>query len=79
MTPGSHVNTIVIGAGVRGRIAARTGQANGTSVLVLDEGRGVGGRLATRRTASGVFDHGAQFFTARDPIGFEGGQLSIYA
>jgi predicted NAD/FAD-dependent oxidoreductase len=67
MTPDSHVDAIVIGAGVSGLIAARTVQANGARVLVLDKGRGVGGRLATRRTASGVFDHGAQFFTARDP------------
>ena len=67
MTPDSHVDAIVIGAGVSGLIAARTLQANGARVLVLDKGRGVGGRLATRRTDSGVFDHGAQFFTARDP------------
>ncbi|MBE0543395.1 MAG: FAD-dependent oxidoreductase [Verrucomicrobia bacterium] len=67
MTPDSHADAIVIGAGVSGLIAARTVQASGTRVLVLDKGRGVGGRLATRRTDSGVFDHGAQFFTARDP------------
>jgi len=67
MTTDSHVDAIVIGAGVSGLIAARTAQANGARVLVLDKGRGVGGRLATRRTDSGVFDHGAQFFTARDP------------
>jgi renalase len=67
MTPDSHADVIVIGAGLSGLIAARTLQANGVRVVVLDKGRGVGGRLATRRTARGVFDHGAQFFTARDP------------
>ena len=35
-------------------------------VVVLDKGRGVGGRLATRRIGDGIFDHGAQFFTVRD-------------
>lgn len=67
MIPDSKVDAIVVGAGVSGLIAARTVQANGARVLVLDKGRGVGGRLATRRTDSGVFDHGAQFFTTRDP------------
>lgn len=32
-------------------------------VIVLDKGRGVGGRLATRRIGDAVFDHGAQFIT----------------
>ena len=31
----------------------------------MDKGRGVGGRLATRRIGDAVFDHGAQFFTVR--------------
>ena len=67
MTKHLQADVIVIGAGVSGLIAARTLQANGARVLVLDKGRGVGGRLATRRTQSGIFDHGAQLFTARDP------------
>jgi predicted NAD/FAD-dependent oxidoreductase len=32
-------------------------------VVVLDKGRGVGGRLATRRVGEATFDHGAQFIT----------------
>ena len=58
---------LVIGAGIAGLLAARTLQEHGLRVTVLDKGRGVGGRMATRRIGSAVFDHGAQFFTARDP------------
>lgn len=58
---------LVIGAGIAGLMAARTLQAQGVRVTVLDKGRGVGGRMATRRIGSAVFDHGAQFFTARNP------------
>lgn len=57
----------IIGAGIAGLTAARTLHARGWQVIVLDKGRGVGGRMATRRIDDGVFDHGAQFFTARDP------------
>jgi len=67
MNTDSPVDAIVIGAGLGGLLAAAGLQSGGARVLVLDKGRGVGGRLATRRTDSGVFDHGAQFFTARDP------------
>lgn len=57
----------VIGAGLAGLFAARTLQDHGLDVTVFDKSRGVGGRLATRRAASGVFfDHGAQYFTVRD-------------
>jgi renalase len=58
-TEKTSVDVIVIGAGLSGLIAAHTVQANGVRVVVLDKGRGVGGLLATRRTDSGVFDHGA--------------------
>jgi len=67
MKTDSPLDVIVIGAGISGLLAAAGLQSGGARVLVLDKGRGVGGRLATRRTDSGVFDHGAQFFTARDP------------
>ncbi len=56
---------IVVGAGIAGLMAARAIQAAGRRVTVLDKGRGVGGRLATRRIEDGTFDHGAQFFTVR--------------
>ena len=42
--------------------------AAGFSVRVFEKSRGIGGRIATRRTADGLqFDHGAQYFTATTP------------
>jgi len=60
-------DVLVIGAGMAGLIAAAELQRAGRRVLVLDKGRGVGGRLATRRIDGATFDHGAQFITTRDP------------
>ena len=58
----------IIGAGMAGASAARTLHAAGHRVAVFDKGRGLGGRMATRRLPDGTtFDHGAQYFTARDP------------
>jgi len=57
----------VIGAGIAGLTAARELSGAGRAVVVFDKGRGVGGRLSTRRTDHGPFDHGAQYVTARDP------------
>lgn len=56
---------LVVGAGVAGLVAACTLQSAGHDVIVVDKGRSVGGRLATRRIGGGVADHGAQYFTAR--------------
>jgi renalase len=67
MTAAAAANSscIVVGAGIAGLVAARALQSAGWRAVVLDEGRGVGGRMATRRIGRGTFDHGAQFFTVR--------------
>lgn len=65
-----EINTadvLIIGAGISGIMAARKLEAQGYSVTVFDKGRSVGGRLATRRVGPGLADHGAQFFTVREP------------
>lgn len=62
----TQLDTLVIGAGLSGILAARELKAAGKRVLLLDKGRSVGGRLATRRIGGGVADHGAQFFTTRE-------------
>ncbi|MEC9094077.1 MAG: FAD-dependent oxidoreductase [Planctomycetota bacterium] len=56
----------IIGAGISGITAARTLADHGYPVEVFEKSRGVGGRMATRRTPDGAFDHGAQYFTVRD-------------
>ncbi len=56
----------VIGAGMAGLTCARALQDSGFDVVVFDKSRGLGGRLATRRTQDGLsFDHGAQYVTAQ--------------
>ena len=60
----------IIGAGIAGAICARTLLDHGLTVDVFDKGRRPGGRMATRRVSFDDrhvhFDHGAQYFTARD-------------
>jgi renalase len=63
---GDQKSCIVVGAGISGLLAAKALKGEGWDVTVLDKGRGVGGRMATRRVGGGTFDHGAQFFTVRD-------------
>lgn len=58
------MRVVVVGAGLSGLVAARQ-LAVAHEVVVLDKGRSVGGRLATRRIGEAVLDHGAQFFTVR--------------
>jgi predicted NAD/FAD-dependent oxidoreductase len=58
-------DTLIIGSGLAGLSAANELAKNGSNIIVVDKGRGIGGRLASRRIGEAVFDHGAQFFTAR--------------
>lgn len=57
--------TAVIGAGLAGLTVARGLKDRSESVVVFEKSRGRGGRMSTRRSDRGAFDHGAQFFTAR--------------
>ncbi|MEO0616146.1 MAG: FAD-dependent oxidoreductase, partial [Pseudomonadota bacterium] len=64
---GRRLRVAVIGAGIAGIAAARTLVDHNHEVVVIEKSRGPGGRAATRRRDTARFDHGAQFFTARDP------------
>lgn len=57
----------IIGAGIAGLSAAEALGSAGHRVTCIDKGRGVSGRASTRRADPYRFDHGAQYFTARDP------------
>ena len=55
-----------VGGGMAGVVCARTLLQAGHRVTLIEKSRGFGGRMATRRTEFGGFDHGAQYFTVRD-------------
>jgi renalase len=57
----------IIGAGIAGLSCAAALQQAGLRVTVFDKSRGPAGRMSTRRGADWQCDHGAQYFTARDP------------
>lgn len=60
-------STLIIGAGITGLTAARYLTQQGWNVTVIDKGRGVGGRMATRRIEQARADHGAQYFSVQTP------------
>jgi renalase len=61
------LDVIVVGAGIAGLTAARTLAEAGVRLEVLEKSQGLGGRAATRHLHGTPADHGAQYFTARDP------------
>jgi renalase len=58
---------IIIGGGLSGLTAGLSLQQKGHQVTILEKGRGVGGRLASRSVGEARFDHGAQYFSAKTP------------
>lgn len=61
----------VIGAGLTGLVVARRLREARVPVTVFEKSRGLGGRLATRRTEHGDFDHGAPVIHCeRAPLAF---------
>lgn len=59
---------LIVGAGIAGVLAGHELLAAGHDVVVVDKGHAPGGRLATRTVGDAVFDHGAQFLTAKSSI-----------
>jgi renalase len=61
----------IVGAGIAGLACADGLTRRGHDVVLFDKGRGPGGRMSTRRLETPLgtahFDHGAQYFTIRDP------------
>src|SRR4051812_19693002 len=56
----------VVGAGISGLACARTLVQAGHEVTGFEKALKVGGRMASRDTPFGSFDHGAQYFPVRD-------------
>lgn len=61
------MNVVVVGAGISGCVCAWRLAKSGHKLTLVEKGRGVGGRMSTRRMEGARIDHGAQFFTVRDP------------
>lgn len=57
----------IIGAGLAGIAAARTLRSAGMEPTLFEKSRGLGGRCSTKRWDDCRIDHGAQYFTLRDP------------
>ena len=64
--PAPSRRVAVIGAGIAGITCARTLAQAGHQVSVFEKSRAAGGRMSTKSTEFGGFDHGAQYFTVRD-------------
>ena len=63
--PENSTEIVIIGSGLAGLAAGQLLREAGHNALILDKGRRVGGRISTRRADGFLFNHGAQFVTAR--------------
>ena len=69
-SPTSSSSVLVVGSGIAGLACARALHDNGVAVRVVDRGRVVGGRLATRQVDDRPVDIGARYFTVPEGSGF---------
>ncbi|MEM5470134.1 FAD-dependent oxidoreductase [Hoeflea sp. AS60] len=63
----NEVDTLIIGAGLAGLTLARELSGHPGKVMILEKSKSPGGRLSTRLSDFGSFDHGAQYLTSRTP------------
>jgi len=63
-----NVRVAVIGAGLAGLSCATRLQNLGYQVALYEKSHGPSGRMSTRNGEGWSADHGAQYFTARDPL-----------
>ena len=63
--PENSTEIVIIGSGLAGLAAGQLLREAGHNALILDKGRRAGGRVSTRRADGFLFNHGAQFVTAR--------------
>ncbi|EFJ43014.1 hypothetical protein VOLCADRAFT_121465 [Volvox carteri f. nagariensis] len=67
-------SALVVGGGFAGLAAADVLATAGLDVVLVEQGRGLGGRMCTRTVTLGshgerlTFDHGCQYLTARTPL-----------
>jgi len=64
----NQVKIAVIGAGLSGATVSAALTKAGYSVRIFEKSRGMGGRMATRRSSGFEFDHGAQYFTVKSEV-----------
>lgn len=69
----------IIGAGIAGLSCAHQLTLAGHEVVIFDKSHGVGGRMSHRNYEKWGADHGAQYFTAKDPLFSEEVQQWIQA
>lgn len=66
IVPPSETPIMVVGAGLAGVACARTLHAAGAPAVLVDRGRRIGGRMASRRIDGRVVDLGASYLTVSD-------------